>query len=163
MSDTALISTVQDELIRHYRTLGTRVEQVMRALPKDEVWKKPYAYGNSVGHLVLHLTGNLNHFIGAEIAKSGYVRDRPREFTDASPPAPEDVLARFQETIDLVDRTIRSLDAASCSAAAPAGPPGVATQFGLLLACASHMNNHIGQMSYLLAALGRSTEAPPAW
>ena len=36
-------------------------------------------------------------------------------------------------------------------------------RFGLLLVCASHMNNHIGQMSYLVRALGHDTNEPPVW
>jgi hypothetical protein len=37
----------------------------------------------SAGHLPLHLTGNLNYYIGAQIAATGYVRDRDREFTES--------------------------------------------------------------------------------
>ena len=37
------------------------------------------------------------------------------------------------------------------------------TRLGLLLVCAAHMNNHIGQMSYLVQAQGHSTQEPPIW
>ena len=60
--------------------------QAVRALPREKLWVKPYPYGNSVGHLVLHLTGNLNHYVGAKIAATGYIRDRPREFNDPAEP-----------------------------------------------------------------------------
>ena len=36
--------------------------------------------GGGGGGLVLHLTGNLLHFIGAVLGGSGYVRDRDAEF-----------------------------------------------------------------------------------
>ncbi len=52
------------------------------AIPEDQLWTKPFAFGNSIGHLVLHLTGNLNHYVGALVAGTGYVRDREHEFTD---------------------------------------------------------------------------------
>ena len=52
------------------------------AIPEDQLWTKPFPFGNSVGHLVLHLTGNLNHYVGAMVAGTGYVRDREHEFTD---------------------------------------------------------------------------------
>ena len=43
-------------------------------------WRKPIDPGNSFGHLVLHLTGNLRHFAGARLGKSGYVRDRELQY-----------------------------------------------------------------------------------
>jgi hypothetical protein len=155
-------ATVAEEFIRYYRHLGARVERAARSLPREKLWAKPYPYGNSVGHLVLHLTGNLNHYVGALIAGTGYVRDRPLEFTDPAPPPAEDALARFRDAIELVARTIRSLDDAGLMAPVADQPP-VETRFGLLLVCAAHLNNHIGQMSYLVQAQGHSTQEPPVW
>jgi hypothetical protein len=159
---TELAACVGEELTRYFRHLAGRVERAVRSLPREKLWVKPYAYGNSVGHLVTHLTGNLNHYVGAKIAGTGYVRDRPREFTDPAHYPAEDVLARFQEAVDLVIRTIRSLDDAGLCAPISDEPP-VRTRFGLLLVCAAHLNNHIGQMSYLVQAQGHSTQEPPIW
>jgi uncharacterized damage-inducible protein DinB len=158
----ALAETVAAESIRYYRHLASRVDRAVRSLPKEKFWVKPFPFGNDVGHLVLHLTGNLNHFIGAMIAKTGYVRDRPREFTEEARPEAEHVLAEFQKAIDMVVRTIDSLDAAGLAQPIDAHPPSQ-TAFGLILHCASHLNNHIGQMSYLVQALGYSTDEPPLW
>jgi hypothetical protein len=36
---------------------------------------------NSAGNLCLHLIGNLNHFIGATLGNTGYVRNREQEFS----------------------------------------------------------------------------------
>jgi len=41
--------------------------QVVDPLSNEQFWPKPYPYGNSIGHLVLHLTGNLNYYIGARV------------------------------------------------------------------------------------------------
>src|SRR5262245_27124296 len=60
-----LSQTIRDEYVRYFRHLAVRVEKALRAVPKDKVYVKPFAFGNSLGHLVLHLTGNLNHYIGA--------------------------------------------------------------------------------------------------
>src|SRR5208282_3860265 len=65
-------------------------------------------FGNSFGHLVLHLTGNLNYYIGAQIAGTGYLRDRPREFSDPNPPSKDEVLNRFDAAVDMVLKTIRA-------------------------------------------------------
>ena len=44
-----------------------------------------------------------------------------------------------------------------------AAQPPIQTRLGLFLVCAAHLNNHIGQMSYLVQALEASTKEPPVW
>jgi uncharacterized damage-inducible protein DinB len=161
-ANSKLSAVVADEFCRYYDHLASRVERAVRSLPREKLWMKPYPYGNSVGHLVLHLTGNLNHYVGALIGGTGYVRDRPKEFRDPTEPPAEAVLANFHDAVALVTRTIRSLGDDGLMAAIDAQPP-IRTRFGLLLLCAAHMNNHIGQMSYLVQAQGHSTEEPPIW
>ena len=160
MSEVA--TAVKGDLVRYYRHLGTRVERAARSLPHEKFWLKPFAFGNSLGHVILHLTGNLNHYIGAQIAGTGYVRDRPLEFTDPSMHPPAQVVARFQDAIDMVVRTIESLADADLLVPVEGYDP-IQTRFGLLLVCASHLNNHIGQMAYLVQAHGHSTNEPPVW
>ncbi|HXX00560.1 MAG TPA: hypothetical protein VEJ00_05050, partial [Candidatus Acidoferrales bacterium] len=80
-----LDSTLSSVLIDRYSANAARVRELAAPLANAEFWRKPYPYGNSFGHLVLHLSGNLNYYIGAQIAKTGYDRDRPREFNDANP------------------------------------------------------------------------------
>jgi uncharacterized damage-inducible protein DinB len=157
-----LAAEVGEEFARYFEHLACRVEKAVRAVPQDKLYVKPFAYGNSVGHLLLHLTGNLNHFVGATIAGTGYVRDRPREFTEAAPPPPEEALKRFCDAIGMVVRTVRSLDDAGWQTPIHEQQP-INTRFGLVLVCAAHLNNHIGQMSYLVRALGHDTNEPPAW
>jgi uncharacterized damage-inducible protein DinB len=158
-----LAQGVEDEFARYFRHMASRVERAVRSLPREKLWDKPFPnFGNSVGHLVLHLTGNLSHYIGAGIAGTNYVRDRPREFTATTHPSAEEVLARFHEAVEMVVRTLQSLDDDGLLAPIADQPP-IATRLGLFLVCASHLNNHIGQMSYLVQAQGHSTEEPPVW
>src|SRR5262245_7984326 len=145
--------TVSDEFARYIEHLAGRVERAARAVPREKLYAKPFTFGNSIGHLVLHLTGNLNHYIGAGIAGTGYLRDRPHEFADPNPPPPEVTLERFREAAAMVVRSIRSLDDAGWKVPVTDQPP-ITTRFGLVLVCASHMNNHVGQMAYLVQALG---------
>jgi uncharacterized damage-inducible protein DinB len=160
--DSGLARVVSDEFVRYFRHMASRVEKAATAIPEGQFWSKPFAFGNSIGHLVLHLTGNLNHYIGARIAGTEYVRHREHEFTDSVHHSRNDVLAKFREAVDLVVRTIESQDAADFTSAVAAEPP-IETRFGQFLLCAAHMNNHIGQMSYLVQALESSTNEPPVW
>ena len=158
----ALARVVGEEFARYFRHLGERVEKAAMAIPEDQLWTKPFAFGNSIGHLVLHLTGNLNHYVGALVAGTGYVRHREHEFIDPAKYPRDEILAKFREAVDLVIRTVETQDEASLMTPVDAQKP-IETRFGLFLVCASHLNNHVGQMSYLVQALQSSTKEPPVW
>lgn len=158
----ALGATIREEFITYIRHLAGRVERAARSVPRDKLWTRPFPFGNSIGHLVLHLTGNLNHYIGAKIAGTGYVRDRPLEFTDPTRLDGEIVLKRFQDAVEMVAATINALDDQALLKPVPAEQP-IETCFGLILVVTAHLNNHIGQLSYLVQALGHSTDEPPVW
>ena len=139
-----------------------RRDRSSASVPAERLWIKPFPFGNSVGHLVLHLTGNLNHYIGAMIAGTGYVRDREKEFTDPNHPTVDELLARFHEAVAMVVRTLHELGRRRVRGPVEHQVP-IRTRLGLFLVCASHMNNHIGQMSYLVQALKAGNENEPTW
>ncbi len=73
-----LIEDLRRILLRDIDTLRREIE----LYPDDEsVWREVPGLPNSGGTLVLHLAGNLRHYFGAVMGKSGYVRDRPAEFS----------------------------------------------------------------------------------
>jgi hypothetical protein len=159
---TPLLTTVRDEMIAYLHHLAARVERAVRAVPAEKLWVKPFPFGNSLGTLVLHLTGNLNHYVGAKIADTGYVRDRPREFADPGGYPADVILHHFHAAVGMVAATIAALDEPALCQPMTDEPP-VRTTFGLLLTVIAHLNNHIGQMSYLVQALGQTTGEPPSW
>jgi uncharacterized damage-inducible protein DinB len=157
-----LARVAASEFAAYFRHLATRVERAARAVSEEQFWIKPFPFGNSIGHLVLHLTGNLNHYVGALIAGSGYVRHREHEFVDPVHYPREELLSRFHETIEMVAETLAAQDDASFATPVESQHP-IQTRLGLFLVCAAHLNNHIGQMSYLVQALNTSTKEPPVW
>ena len=144
-----LNQTIASSLVARYTKLAGMVRDLAAPLNDDHFWTKPFAFGNSFGHLVLHLTGNLNYYIGAQIAGTGYIRDRPREFAEAARPSKEDVLKKFDEAIEMVLRTIRAQSADDWSKAYSATGADATTRFDMVLQCATHLHHHIGQMMYL--------------
>src|SRR5580704_13495797 len=105
MSDLA--SAVGSDLGDYFEKVCAKLHKWVEPLSDEQFWKNPFSYGNDIGHLVLHLTGNLNYYIGAKIAASGYVRDRDREFAEAARPSKEQVLEGFDRAIALAARTAR--------------------------------------------------------
>ena len=139
---------------KRYEELGARVGELAAPLSDEQFWRKPFAFGNSFGHLVLHLTGNLNYYIGAEIAGTGYVRDRNREFSEAARPAKAEVMERFSEAVAMVARTARAQSEDDWSRSYTAmREEDAANRFNIFLRCATHLHLHVGQMIYLQFAL----------
>jgi hypothetical protein len=151
-----LIDTIGGGFAKRYEDLGKRVRELAEPLSDKQFWRKPFAFGNSFGHLVLHLTGNLNYYIGTEIAGTGYVRDRDREFTEAARPAKSEVMARFSETVAMVARTALAQSQEDWSRSYTAmREEDAANRFNIFLRCATHLHLHVGQMIYLQFALLR--------
>jgi hypothetical protein len=146
---SGLDMTLASVLADRYTANAARVRELAGPLTNEQFWRKPFAYGNSFGHLVLHLTGNLNYYIGAQIAETGYVRDRPREFSDSNPPSKEDALNRLEEAVAIVTRTIRKQSVDDWSKSYSGVGTNCSNRLDMILQCDAHMQHHIGQMIYL--------------
>ena len=144
-----LHSTLSSVLTYRYSANVRRIRELGAPLTNTQFWQKPFPYGNSFGHLVLHLTGNLNYYIGAQIAQTGYVRDRPREFNDPHLPSKEEALKRFDSAVDMVLKTIRSQSPEDWSAKYSGAGTDAANRLAMVVQCSAHMQHHIGQMIYL--------------
>jgi uncharacterized damage-inducible protein DinB len=153
MSD--LYSTLNACLTTRYSANAVRVHELAAPLTNAQFWQKPYPYGNSFGHLVLHLTGNLNYYIGAQIARTGYVRDRPREFNDPNPPGKEEALKNFDEAVKMVQQTIRAQSLEDWAVEYSGAGTDAKNRLEMVMQCAAHMQHHIGQMIYLVYEIER--------
>ncbi len=146
---TDLRQTIASCLTARYQKLAGVVRELAAPLSDEQFWAKPFKYGNSFGHLVLHLTGNLNYYIGAQIAGTGYVRDRPLEFSSATRPSKVEVLKKFDAAIGLVADTISRQTADDWSKEYTATGADARDRLEMVLQCATHLHHHIGQMMYL--------------
>lgn len=144
-----LDATLSKVLADRYFANLARVRELAAPLTEKQFWTKPFPYGNSFGHLVLHLTGNLNYYIGAQIAKTGYVRDRAREFTEPNPPSKEEALKGLDHSVAMVIQTIRVQSAEDWSKPYSGVGTNCSNRLDMTVQCAAHIQHHIGQMIYL--------------
>jgi hypothetical protein len=151
---STLPQTISSSLAAYYEMIGTRVHELVEPLSYEQIWRRPYPYGNSVGNLVLHLTGNLSYYIGAQIAATGYVRDRDREFSESGKPKDE-LIGNFDRAIEMVIATIKNQSSEDWSAAYSAVGTQATDRFNMVLTCAGHAYHHVGQMIYLQKELMR--------
>lgn len=140
-----LQTTIRTILTRELYALRRGVE----AYPDDaSLWRTVPGIANVGGTLVLHLCGNLQHFIGAVLGGSGYRRDREAEFNRRG--ISRDAL------IDEIDAAIaavaRGLDATSDDALGRRYPEKVGGRevmtADMLVHSAAHLAYHLGQFDY---------------
>jgi uncharacterized damage-inducible protein DinB len=148
-----LTTLVKSALIGELEQLRDAIRDLVAPLTDQELWAKPLDPGNSAGHLILHLTGNLNHFVGAQLGTSGYVRDREREFTEQTAPARSDLLANLDGAVATFRRVVDGLSAEQLAA------PHPEARFGSVLKALVHLAGHFalhrGQMSYIVRLVKR--------
>jgi len=151
-----LSSIVSNAFASEYRWRAAELRKWVDPLTDAQFWRNPYSYGNSVGHLILHLTGNLNYYIGARIAGTGYIRNRELEFTDATRASKAEVLRRFDETIAVVTSTAEKQSESDWTLPYSAErEPEASTRYVAFLRCAVHFHHHIGQIIYLCRELAK--------
>jgi uncharacterized damage-inducible protein DinB len=155
-----LNAVIASDLARFYREKAAAIFALLAPLSDEQLWTRPYPYGNTIGHLLLHLTGNLNYYIGSEIAATGYVRDRPREFNDPTHYPKDHLLRHFDQAIATVDAALHAQSAGDWSTAYSAkGLEHAGDRFFVFLTCASHIGHHTGQIIYLCKELERQAAA----
>jgi uncharacterized damage-inducible protein DinB len=142
-----IVAATKAALCGELEILRDAVKTLAEPLSEEQFWRKPIEPGNSFGHLVLHLTGNLSHFAGARLGKSGYVREREREFNEANPPAKAEAMARLDEAVAIYRRVVEAMPGEQFLEAHPDAMFG--TVINALVRLVAHFALHRGQMSYI--------------
>jgi uncharacterized damage-inducible protein DinB len=140
---------ITESLISLYNRDLNKLKIEIEAYQNEEnLWKIDKNIANSAGNLVLHLVGNLNHFIGTHLGNTGYVRQRDLEFSlkDISQ----------AELIEKIEATAAMID----SALAPLSEDDLKKEYPLvvfenkmttdyfLIHLLAHLDYHLGQINY---------------
>ncbi|MEP7167843.1 MAG: DUF1572 family protein [Bacteroidota bacterium] len=115
---------------------------------EKKLWMIKEGISNSAGNLSLHLIGNLNHFIGATLSNTGYLRNRENEFSLKNIPK-KDLIEDIDKTIEVVKTSLNNLSEKDFEKNFPLEKHGkiVTTDF-MLLHLVTHFNYHLGQINY---------------
>ncbi len=115
---------------------------------EDNIWNISKDILNSAGNLSLHLIGNLNAYIGADLGGTGYVRNRPEEFSLENVPRQE-LISKIERTIGMIDAVLPLLTEYQLKSEYPqvVSVGKVSTEY-FLVHLATHLNYHLGQVNY---------------
>lgn len=139
---------LEDLKALYLREVAT-LERELDLYPDNEsVWTELPGVPNPAGSLFLHLAGSLQHFFGATLGKSGYVRDRAAEFSRRGISKSE-IKAELEKARQGVQAGFANLTEASFEAVFPVNFAGFDVSTRLtLLQFLSHLAYHLGQIDY---------------
>ncbi len=88
-----------------------RIRHCLDQLSDEQVWWRPREGLNSLGNLVLHLTGNVRQWIVAGIGAATDIRNRPREFAESGPIPKEDIWRRLADVVEQANEVLLGVTA----------------------------------------------------
>lgn len=140
-----IIETLKSLYNRDLSKLKLEIESYQN---EDAIWIIDKNISNSAGNLCLHLMGNLNTYIGAELGKTGYIRNRPLEFSLKDIPRAE-LISKIEEIITIINKVLDSLTEADLEIIYPqiVFEKEMTTGF-FLIHLSTHLAYHLGQINY---------------
>ena len=115
---------------------------------EESLWEIDKNISNSGGNLCLHLLGNLNTYIGAELGKTRYERQRDLEFSLKNIPKTE-LLEKLENLVQIINSTLEKLSEEDLKKQYPTEALGYSMTTGyFLIHLLLHLNYHLGQINY---------------
>ncbi|KAA9034638.1 DinB family protein [Ginsengibacter hankyongi] len=136
------------------RDLNKLIEEINLYKNEEDLWKIKEGISNSGGNLTLHLIGNLNHFIGATLGRTLYIRDRDKEFSLKNIPRVQ-LTEDLKKTIEVIKNTLPGLSAGDLEKdfPVPINNKTSSTSY-VLLHLMAHLSYHLGQVNYHRRLIG---------
>jgi uncharacterized damage-inducible protein DinB len=142
---SAFLASIQKLLLRDLNKL----EQELKLYPNESLlWHVQGDIKNPAGNLALHLCGNLQHYIGANLGGTGYQRNRDAEFATPNLPLSE-LLAKTAATRAAIEATMPQLKEEEMDLTYPEmvfAEPMTTRHF--LIHLTAHLGYHLGQVNY---------------
>jgi uncharacterized damage-inducible protein DinB len=130
------------------RDLKRLINEIEQYINEDDIWKIKGLINNSAGNLCLHIVGNLNTYIGKELGKTGYIRNRELEFSLKYVPRQE-LIQKIENTIVIINETLDNFDESFLETEYPVLVFDDKTSIGYLLVhLTTHLSYHLGQINY---------------
>lgn len=127
------------------------IRKALDHLPESAFWWRPNPASNAVGHLLLHLCGNMRQYVVSGLGGAPDVRERAMEFEPEAKPTPEETWQKYLETVAEVTQSIRLarkeayLKERTVQGFRMSG-------IGMVLHAVEHLSYHTGQIAYAVKA-----------
>jgi len=141
--------TIVETLLKLFDRDLLRLEEEINLYQSEEaIWRISGEIKNTAGNLCLHLCGNLQYYIGANLGRISYVRNRDNEFA-AKGLSKAELIAEVQKTRQAVRESLETLKPSILESEYPEKIYEYPMTTGyFLIHLIAHLNYHLGQINY---------------
>lgn len=152
MADELASLTIDSLRARITRIFPAQIRQCLEQLDDEQIWWRPNEPSNSIGNLVLHLTGSLNHYLNRNVGGVEYDRNREAEFAERRHMPKAELLALFD---DMVAKAEKTFDGLTPERLMQPSPEPKMSQYVIqdLLNVGVHISTHTGQILWITKML----------
>jgi uncharacterized damage-inducible protein DinB len=126
---------------------NARIEKCLALLSEQEAWKKPNPSSNSIGNLILHLSGNIRQYIVSSLGKADDTRMRDLEFSASGGFTKKELLDKLLSTTGAAINTLKNLkeeDLLAVKSVQGFELSGI----GIIVHVVEHYSYHTGQIAF---------------
>jgi uncharacterized damage-inducible protein DinB len=138
--------------VRITRVFPAQIRASVESVTDEQLWWRPNETSNSIGNLVLHLSGSLNLFLNRNIGGFSYERDREAEFSERGPMDRRKLMAIFDGMVANAEKTLDKLTPEKLGGPST-DPERNSYLVDDLINVATHLANHTGQIVWIAKML----------
>ena len=113
MNANELATAVATEINRRLEASVGKVRHCVDQLSDEQLWWRPAESMNSIGNLILHLSGNLRQWIVSGVGGETDTRERGKEFAERGPIARDELLCLLDRVVDDSHEALNGITAES--------------------------------------------------
>ena len=132
-----------------------KIERSLALLNEEQIWWRSNPQSNSVGNLLLHLSGNVRQWIIVGLGGATDTRDRDAEFAQRDAIPCDELIGRLKQTLREADGTLAALDPERLLEKVRIQGLEVSV-LEAILHVVEHFSMHAGQIIYITKLLSAS-------
>lgn len=95
--------------LERMQQMGKQIRECVQGLTEEQMWQRSGEHANSVGNLLLHLSGNIRQWIGHGVGGLADIRVRDKEFEARGGRSTAEVLGLFESTLAEAVQILKSM------------------------------------------------------
>ena len=132
-----------------------KIERSLALLNEEQIWWRSNPQSNSIGNLLLHLSGNVRQWIVVGLGGATDTRDRDAEFAQRNAIPRDELIGRLKQTLHEADETLAALDPERLLEKVRIQGLEVSV-LEAILHVVEHFSMHAGQIIYITKLLSAS-------
>ena len=129
-----------------------RILESVDCLTEEQVWWRPNSNSNSVGNMLLHLSGNVRQWIISGVGEAEDIRVRHLEFEEKGPIPKAELLEKLKSTVEEAVQVLEQLDPSRLQEVRQI-QVYEQTVLQAILHVIQHFSGHTGQIFYVTKML----------